>query len=181
MSNKCWLPKIELFEDYNNDWERYQSVLYDVFKNDFLDSAPLFDNERVKIKVFPKEYGKEEAFFHTTCKDYVGGGERVPDLRRCERIRWIRAFIENYDCDPTKCEGCEGVKAWEEKDKGKTRVHLFLEEEKYVVVLEKRKGYYLLITAFYLDYDNAIKKQLTHYERAKKKLGRQKENLENAK
>lgn len=30
--------------------------------------------------------------------------------------------------------------------------------------LEKREGYYLLITAFYLDYDNALNKQLKHYE-----------------
>lgn len=48
--------------------------------------------------------------------------------------------------------------------KSKTRVHLLLEEERYMVVLEERKGYFLLITAFYLDYDHALQKQLKHYK-----------------
>ena len=81
-----------------------------------------------------------------------------------ERIRWVRAFIENYDCDLSKCEDCDGVKIWNEPYKSKTRVHLLLEEERYMVVLEERKGYFLLITAFYLDYDHALQKQLKHYK-----------------
>ena len=164
MNEICWLPALEYFDDYGNDWPTYESALYNIFKEDFLDSYPFYKKIRVKVKHYPIEYGKEEAFFHTTCKDYTGGGERVPDFRRCERIRWIRAFIENYNCDPTQCEGCEGVKVWNEPYKGKTRVHLLLEEERYMVILEKRDGYYLLITAFYLDYDNALNKQLKHYE-----------------
>lgn len=79
------------------------------------------------------------------------------------RSSWIRAFIENYDCDSSKCEDCDGVKVWSEPYKSKTRIHLLLEEERYMVVLEKRDGYYLLITAFYLDYENALAKQLKHY------------------
>jgi hypothetical protein len=41
---------------------------------------------------------------------------------------------------------------------------LLLEEERYMVVLERREGYYLLITAFYFDYNHALRKQLKHYE-----------------
>ena len=164
MSINCWLPKMEFFSDYDNNWSSYEAALYDIFKADFIDSYPTFNNIRVNVKHYPIECGKEEAFFHTTCKDYVGNGERVPDLRRCERIRWIRAFIENYDCDISKCENCDGVKVWNEPYKSRTRVHILLEEERYMVILEKRNGYYLLITAFYLDYDIALAKQLKHYE-----------------
>ncbi len=167
MKENCWLPALEFFDDYGNDWTTYESVLYSIFKNDFIDSHPSFKNLRVSVKHFPKEYDKEEAFFHTTCKDYIGGGERVPDFRRCERIRWIRAFIENYDCDPSKCKDCDGVLVWSEPYKRKTRIHLLLEEERYMVILEKRNEYYLLITAFYLDYDNALAKQLKHYAQYK--------------
>ncbi len=164
MNENCWIPALELFEDYGNDWPSYEAVLYGIFKGDFIDSHPVFNNKRVSVKHYPKEFDKEEAFFHTTCKDYVGGGDRVPDFRRCERIRWIRAFIENYNCDPSKCEDCEGIKVWREPYKGKTRIHLLLEEERYMVVLEERKDYYLLITSFYLDYENALKKQRKHYD-----------------
>ena len=167
MNDSCWIPNMELLDDYNNDWKIYQSALYGIFKHDFVDSHPFFKKIRVSIKHYPIEYGKEEAFFHTTCKDYTGNGERVPDLRRCERIRWIRAFIENYDCDPSRGSNCNGVKVWGEPYKSNTRIHILLEEEKYMVVLEKRKGYYLLITAFYFDYQNALEKQLKHYEQYK--------------
>ena len=164
MNENCWLPVLEFLANYDNDWATYEAALYRIFKRDFIDSHPFYNNTRVSVKHYPIEYGKEEAFFHTTCKDYVGGGNRVPDFRRCERIRWIRAFIENYDCDPTRCEDCDGVKVWTEPFKSKLRVHFLLEEERYMVILEKRKDYYLLITAFYLDYDNALRKQLKHYE-----------------
>lgn len=168
MTEECWLPQLEYCNDLGN-WAPYQELLYSIFKKDFIDSNPKYENVRVSVKHYPIEYGKEEAFFHTTCKDYTGGRERVPDLRRCERIRWIRAFIENK-CDPSKCEDCEGIKTWREPYKGKTRVHILLEEEKYMVVLEHRTQnenhgeFYLLITAFYFDYDNALEKQLKHYE-----------------
>ena len=148
MNEICWLPELEYLAQYENIWSIYESALYSIFKSDFIDSYPLYKNTRVNVKHYPIEYGKEEAFFHTTCKDYTGNGARVPDFRRCERIRWVRAFIENYDCDLSKCEDCDGVKVWNEPYKSKTRVHLLLEEERYMVVLEERKGYVLRITAF---------------------------------
>lgn len=98
MNEICWLPELEYLAQYENIWSIYESALYSIFKSDFIDSYPLYKNTRVNVKHYPIEYGKEEAFFHTTCKDYTGNGARVPDFRRCERIRWVRAFIENYDC-----------------------------------------------------------------------------------
>ena len=58
------------------------------------------------------------------------------------------------------------VVEWKWK-KGKT-VFLFFEEERYIVILNKRNGYYLLVTAYYIETNhrlNLIKKQ---YKRAKK-------------
>ena len=166
MREGCWLPPLVLYEDYD-EWHLYEDTLYKIFQDDFIVSYPFFKGGRVKVRQYPREYGKEEAFFHTTCKDYIGEGERVPDFRRCERIRWIRAFIENYDCDSSKCEDCDGVKVWKEPYKTRTRVHLLLEEERYMVVLEKRDQYYLLITSFFFDYDHALTKQLKHYQKFK--------------
>lgn len=44
------------------------------------------------------------------------------------------------------------------------RVHILLEEEKYIVVVEPRATYCLLITAFYFEHDHALEKKLKHYE-----------------
>lgn len=161
MSNRCWLPKLEYFEAYQNSPEIYLNALYLIFKTDFITGYPLFKGKQVTIRKHPMEFGKEEAFFHTTCQDYTKTQDRLPDFRRCERIRWVRAFIENYDCDSSLCEG---VKVWEEPYKNKKRVHILLKEERYMVVLEPRESYCLLITAFYFDQDHALKKKLKHYD-----------------
>lgn len=167
ISETCWLPKQELFDDYDNNWKKYESTLYDIFKCDFIVSHPSFEGKQVNIRKHPMEYDKEEAFFHVTCQDYLKDGERVPDFRRCERIRWVKAFIENYNCDSSKCPECDGVKVWSEPYKSNSRVHILLEEERYMVVLERRDSYCLLVTAFYFDKDHTLEKKLKHYEKYK--------------
>lgn len=168
ISEQCWLPKQEYYEGYAS-WNDYQDTLYDIFKNDFIDQHPFFEGKQVNIRKHPIEFGKEEAFFHVTCQDYMKEGERVPDFRRCERIRWVKAFIENYNCDSSLCDACEGIKVWSEPYKNTSRVHILLEEERYMVVLERRDSYCLLITAFYFDKDHTLEKKLKHYEQYKEK------------
>ena len=167
MSNECWLPSLTPFNDYGENWELYQEAIYAIFKHDFLDSKPIFEGKVVNIRKHPMEYGKEEAFFHITCCDYLKDGERVPDLRRCERISWVRSFIEEYQCDPAQCDSCDGIKIWREPYKTTFRVHLLFEEERYVIILEPREKYVLLITAFYIEYDHSLQKQLRNYIRYK--------------
>lgn len=163
----CWIPKQEMFEDYGNDWKKYEEALYSIFKNDFIDSHPCYKEKQVNIRRHPIEFDKEEAFFHVTCQDYLENGKRVPDFRRCERIRWVRAFIENNNCDSSLCTECDGIKTWKEPYKNTFRVHILLEEERYMVVLEVREKYCLLVTAFYFDKDHTLEKKLKHYEKFK--------------
>ena len=164
MENLCWLPPLELLVEHNNDWKIYEAILYGIFRADFVDSRPIFEGKPVNIRRHPMEYNKEEAFFHVTCSDYRKDNNRIPDFRRCERIRWVKSFIENYNCDPTNCPDCDGVKVWEEPAGTNERVHLLLEEERYLVVIERRESYCLLITAFYMDHDNSLSKRLKHYD-----------------
>lgn len=62
-----------------------------------------------------------------------------------------------------------GVKVWSEPYKGNSRVHILMEEEKYIVVLEQRKSYNLLITAFYFDHEHMLEKKLKRYQKYKGK------------
>ncbi len=161
--NNCWLPNLEMYDGYD-DWKAYEEFLYAIFRADFIENYPSFEGKKVKIRFHPIENNKEEAFYHITCQDYLKDGERNPDFRRCERIHWVRAFIENYSCDPLKCNNCDGIKLWEKTYKGKKRIHLLLEEERYIVVIERREDYFLLITAFYLEHDHALRKKIKEYE-----------------
>jgi len=160
-----WIPDLELCGDLSR-FREYENHIYQIFRNDFINSYPCFDAKRVKIRYEPIEYGKEESFFHVTCQDYAKNRQRNPDLRRCERIRWVRSFIENHACDSSACEFCDGIKIWDEQYKSNLRTHILLEEERYMVVVEKRPTYCLLITAFFFDKDHQLRKTLQRYYRA---------------
>ncbi len=167
----CWLPEINQFPGDSFDLESYKSYeksLYKIYKNDFWTTHPFFEGKRVQVRKQPMIDGYEESFIHFTCKNYDSGASREPDFRRCERLHWIRPMIENYLCKKDCSENCEGIKAWEEPYKNTFRVHLLFKEERFLVVLEKRPNYCLLITAYYLEYEHAFQKQLKHYERYKK-------------
>lgn len=167
MDECSWLPPLIEY-DSSEQWVKYEDGIYNIFKDDFIDSYPIIDGFRVNIRYHPIENGKADAFFHVTCQDYMNIKDRSPDFRRCERIRWVRKFIENMDCNQT-CNLCEGLKVWDKPYKNTYRTHILFEKEKFMVVIEKRDKYYLLITAFYFDRDHTLGKKLKEYEQYKNK------------
>lgn len=163
MFMRCtWLPELVLCTNWAK-YKEYESILYSIFCDDFINTHPVFEGKQVNIRKHPQVDNREQTFYHVTSKDYHADADRCPDPKRCERIRWIRAFIENYHCDPLKCEACDGIKVWDEAYGNNSRVFLLSEEENYMVVIERRVQYVLLITAFYFDYPHALEKQLKKY------------------
>ena len=158
-----WLPELMPCITWA-EFSAYEEKIYLIFRNDFISTHPEFEDKPVNIRKHPLVNGREQTYFHITSKEYTAQSERCPDPKRCERIRWIRAFIENYNCDPMRCDECSGVKVWDEPYKMYTRVHILLEEENYMVIVERRETYNLLITAYYFDYPHALEKQLKKYE-----------------
>lgn len=158
-----WLPELECY-DSTMQWDIYENMLYDIFRQDFITLQPKFKGNRVAIRKHPIQFGKEEAFFHVTCQDYLKDGVRIPDFRRCERIRWVRKFIENHICT-LGCDNCTSIKVWNKPYKNTVRTHIMFYEKQYMVVLEKRENYFLLITAFYLEWEHTLRKKLDEYNR----------------
>ncbi len=154
-----WLPELELFSDYGGDWDRYFEAIYQFFKADFIDDKPSFRGQRLGLKRHPVILGKEATFWHMISTGEVEA-DRLPDLRRCERIRWSKPIIEN--------EISSEVRVWEEVRKGETRIHLWLYSLGYLVILNQRNGYLLPWTAYYVEYDHERKKLDKRWERYKK-------------
>ncbi len=169
MEDECWLPELIVCEDLEK-WEEYEDLIYSEFVADFIDSNPTFHGRRVQIRKHPIEFEREDAFWHVTCCDYSKNKERNPDLRRCERIKWIRAFIENYECNGFCCDECDGLYIWSTiyKPTKSPRFKILFEEERYVVIVEQREKYCLLITAYYIDQEHRLEKMLKEYEKVKK-------------
>jgi hypothetical protein len=154
-----WLPPLVLLADYGGDWFRYVAALYAFFKQDFVDSQPVFEGVSLALKCHPMSQGKEATFWHLISE---GGEEeeRLPDLRRCERIRWPRPITE-HSTDAL-------IKVWENKRRGETRVCLWLECCEYLVVLARRRGYVLLWTAYLVTRSHQKQKLQKEYEAYKK-------------
>ncbi|PIU74945.1 MAG: hypothetical protein COS76_03455 [Candidatus Portnoybacteria bacterium CG06_land_8_20_14_3_00_39_12] len=139
---------------YNGDWSKYEEVLYAVFKRDFLNSQPILKKHKVFIIKEPKFKNKEATFWHITSKGKIES-ERTPDIRKCERIAWIKPIIESYPH--------QDVKAWLIK-KGGTRVCLCYGNWEYLAVLRRIKKGFLLITAHPVEYNNTKRKLEKQYK-----------------
>jgi hypothetical protein len=137
-----WLPDLLLFDDFGGDWQRYEDELFARFYSDFIESRPTFQGEPVFITKYPLKKGKERGFWHCIQEGDIED-DRTPDLRRCERICWIRPVIE-HTTDPK-------IKKWPTQRKGKNRYLLWVEDADYLVILEKRPGSWYLWTTYYTD------------------------------
>ncbi len=109
---------------------------------------------------FPEmEDAREVIFWHLTSGRDEETGERVPDLRRCERLPWVRAMIENS----TQPE----VLAFDYKEAdGDINTYLWLKEHDFVVLMKKyRDGRRRLLTCFCIKYENYRGKLRRKYTR----------------
>jgi hypothetical protein len=149
-----WLPNLIILEDFNGDWSRYINEVFAIFYKDFIETQPKFRNKWIRCRRDPMHDGKEAGFWHCTSEG-LDEANRKPDLRRCERIRWIRAIIEN--------SSDEKVLIWTTRKNYDLRTHLWY-DGKFLIVLGNRKKCFQLITTFYTDRKHTIKKLRKEYE-----------------
>lgn len=133
------LPPLVLFEDFNGDWDNYEKELYKIFLNSIVDKL-CFLGLPVSCRYFEPINDKHRCFWHLISEGEVIDEKRVPDLRRCERISWISHIISNYQEEKIIC--------WNNVRGANNNTVLWLPPEKYMIILSKRNGYYLLITAY---------------------------------
>lgn len=149
-----WLPELLLFEDYDGCWQLYEDKVYSRFYTDFIESRPTLNAMPVYVKRC-LEKGKERGFWHCVQEGPIEQ-KRTPDLRRCERIAWIRSIIEHAN-DPI-------IKIWYKKVRNKTRYLLWFEEAEYLVILEKRRSAWILWTAYCVTQPHRKRRLQKEYE-----------------
>lgn len=165
MTNHSWLPAFVLLCDSGNDMKLYMDALYAFFRSDFVDGEAQFATRSVKPKEGTMDEGKEETFWHIISQMERGSNVRVPEVRRCERIRWPRAIL---DADAKT----RHLKVWRKRQfyngKEQRRVKIALEDFSYLVVLVEKPSYYLLITAYPVDRNHEVFKLRRDYGREEK-------------
>ena len=156
-----WLPQLIPLSDHGGNFASYVEAVYRVFRRDFIASQPLFRGRRCYCDARPDTDGRECGFWHIITEGSVEV-ERTPDLRRCERIAWPRAIIE--------AAGTTLVRVWEtttqRRGRGgrQTRIYLAPEDFSYLVVLRQTSTGYVLITAFFIEYEHQREKKRREYE-----------------
>ena len=131
---------------FDGDWPSYVEAVYEAFVETFVRPDVRFQGYRVTAPYRPESQGKHFSFWHVISEAPHPGNrneeDRIPDIARCERIRWIAWAVRQADV------GAEGVSWWENARGRDTHVVIWAEEHDFAVILGKRGGYYVLKTAY---------------------------------
>jgi hypothetical protein len=142
-----------------NPWtERTFEDLYAIFTRDFKHTRPTLDGHEVWF--YPElEDGIEKIFWHLTHRDNDAAGERLPDMRRCERLPWVRCILDNV--------AKPDILLWDYRESdGDIHTYIWLKDYDFVVILKKyRRGNRRLLTSFYIDYESKRRNLLSKYKK----------------
>jgi len=156
-SIKITLPPIIEISSYGGDWNKYINAVYNIFRNQLILKKNYFRKILIRLLREPYINNREFTFYHIT-NEGKSESERTPDLRRCERIGWIRPIIKN--CDNWK------LKVWENKRRNRKRICILLEppdDLDFIIILEYRKKYFLLWTMYTVEQSSRKRKLLKEY------------------
>lgn len=154
-----WLPPFTNISKFEEDVTEFIDLIYDIFKKDFIENKPKYKENEIRLKNHPMIDDKEAAFWHLITE---GPEEETRSicLERCKRIPWPRPVILNNECST--------LKVWKEyrsgRNKAEYRIHLFLENPGYLVVLNIRNGYYVLWTAYPVEKEHRREKLLKRFQ-----------------
>ena len=143
------LPSLIRYEDYDGNWDVYINAVFAIFYKDFIQTQPKYRDKWVRCRRDPTFKGKEAGFWHCISEG-PNECDRTPDLRRCERVGWIRYALDRV--------GQAGIDCWTNERRGAVR-HLVWLNEEFLVVLEERRRerdgfvYYQLVTAYHTPED----------------------------
>ena len=90
------LPLIIELNDFGGNYASYIDAVYEIFHNDFIKHKAHFGSHELKMKFNPIFQDRAYTFYHMTHEGEVES-ERLPDLRRCERIGWAKPSVENVE------------------------------------------------------------------------------------
>jgi hypothetical protein len=149
-----WLPA--LFKV--NPWDHNTfDLLHEIFHRDFIFNQVHYRSYKVIQYSYEMVDGKERAFWKLTSREDKQVGDRLPDLRRSERLPWLKPMIENSNhSDILTWESTEGD--------GVVKIYVWLKDHDYVAIMKKpKRGALILLSAHWLEYSNAKKKLMKKY------------------
>lgn len=131
---------------FEGEWQDYEDQVYEAYLDSFIRAGIRFSGLPVKAKYRPATREKGFSFWHVISEapdpNNRNEEDRIPNLKRCERIPWIAWAIEQAEA------GADGFSWWENLRGRETCVVIWAEVHDFAVILAKRRDYYLLKTAY---------------------------------
>jgi len=152
-----WLPPLICLADYGGDWNAYLEAIYREYVRDFHCRLPRFDGRRVGLKRMPESAGKCCTFWHFISEGNVEA-DRLPDMRRCERIRWPRPLLDEAVGPGVR------VRVWSNRRGKEARWVIALSDFSYVLILADRGEFLLPWTAYHVEFRNRRDQLRREYE-----------------
>lgn len=138
-------PELICLEHFGGDPAAHIEAVYHAYLTELVNGDLSFLGTPLSFKFAPISDGKGFAFWHAVQEEGETKAEedRTIDLRRCERITWPAYMLRN-----ARGDGSGDVLWWRVKRGSRTRVVLWLREDKYALVLEERKTFWLFWTTY---------------------------------
>lgn len=144
-------------EDYNKYLE-YEERIYQIFLEDYVKTKNNFLGKRLGVRKDPKLNNKYNGFVHYIC----GHDMKYPDFKRCARIKWGKRIVDLISEDINNIKKYNMKVYYKDK-----RYHVLLEAERFLLVIEEKKDYMMLVTGIYLDNNHSLRKKQKDYKQFK--------------
>lgn len=110
----------------------------------------------VSLRKHPKIDGRQAIFWHIISGGSRSENSRQIEMQRCIRLRWVRILVETFNTEfPDEIE----IRWWiDNKRTSRPRYILTRPEFDYIVVIEQRRDYALLVTAYYAEHEHRRRK-----------------------
>lgn len=145
------LPPALMHLNEYTDWTAYEDAIYAEYLTLVAHARLQIWGDPVKVRFNPTTKHKGYGFWHliseAPSQSNRNEDDRIPDLDRCARVRWVAWCIQNVET--------VGFSWWENKRGTESHVVIWAEQHDFAVVLAKRDTlegprYYLLKTAYCL-------------------------------
>lgn len=167
MSSRCLInlsSQLNKCEDLSQ-FSDYEDFTYKIFLTLYENNSLFYEGKNVLMKHYPPEYNPRSGFYHLTCENYShtnNENDRVPNLKRYERIKWPKIIIDNLKKE------CPYLYIWKNVRYGKKNILIMCLELEYIIVLSERNDYLLLTTAYPIEYEHTLRKLIKEYNEYKK-------------
>ncbi|AZQ77688.1 hypothetical protein EJ997_10370 [Flaviflexus ciconiae] len=151
-------PMLPRLASFRMDEREYLDFLYSQFMESLVHEAPPWKDglSRVRLRRYPEVDGRHQCFWHIVSGSEDKNSERTLDEERCIRLPWVRYFIDEFTSHYPRYVD---ILWWIDRKRARhPRYVLSNSDFSFVVIVEERPTYALLVTAFHVERDRRRRK-----------------------